>query len=166
MKKGIIIASIFLIALLSFFYFLPKGEINFVQKTSETNFNLFNESEMQFYPNMRFASSDISYSISDCTLKKANDMQYSFSIISNLTPLSFYPTDSNEDIFITCDEGLKQSDSGLFIAGEGGPTTVVSAGNFNIITKGKILLIKKSDCATPNVALHELLHVLGFCKSK
>ena len=92
-------------------------------------------------------------------------MQYAFSIISNLTPLRFYPTDSNEDIFITCDEGLKQSDSGLFIAGEGGPTTIVSAGNFNIITKGKILLIKKSDCATPNVALHELLHVLGFIHS-
>ena len=165
MKKGIIIVSIFLIALLSFFYFLPRGEINFVQKTSETNFNLVNESEMQFYPNMRFASSDISYSISDCTLKKTNDMQYAFSIISNLTPLRFYPTDSNEDIFITCDEGLKQSDSGLFIAGEGGPTTIVSAGNFNIITKGKILLIKKSDCATPNVALHELLHVLGFIHS-
>ena len=54
MKKGIIIVSIFLIALLSFFYFLPRGEINFVQKTSETNFNLVNESEMQFYPNMRY----------------------------------------------------------------------------------------------------------------
>jgi hypothetical protein len=117
---------------------------------------------MQFYSNLRFADTDISYQISDCTIKKQNDMEYAFSIIENLTLLNFYSVDSDEDILVTCDEKVQPSEGGLFIAGEGGPTTIISAGNFNVILDGKILLIKNSDCAKPNVAIHELIHVLGF----
>jgi hypothetical protein len=39
---------------------------------------------------------------------------------------------------------------------------IIVSGNFNVITEGKILLLKNSNCANPNVAIHELLHVLGF----
>ena len=159
-KLVIIIISIFLIFIISIFYFLPRGTIHFVN-SGNSNFSLTDENQMQFYPNMRFANSNISYRISNCTLKKQNDMQSAFSIIENITLLNFYPTNSNEEIFVTCDEKLK-SEGNLFIAGEGGPTSIISAGNFNVILKGRILLIKKSDCPTPNVAIHELFHVLGF----
>lgn len=164
MKKTIIAISIFLVGLLFIFYFFPTKEIPFIQKRGNANFSL-EESKMQFYSNMRFPSKNISYRISDCILKKQNDMELAFSIMENTTLLNFYPVSSNEEIFISCDEGVKSSEGGLFIAGEGGPTTIISGNKFNIILDGKILLIKKSDCATPNVALHELLHVLGFLHS-
>jgi hypothetical protein len=161
MKGVLIFTTIILIGLIFVFYFFPSGKIDFVQ-TGNANFSLTNESEMQFYSNLRFAETDISYRISDCTIKKQNDMEYAFSIIENVTSLNFYSVDSDGDLFVTCDEKVKPSEGGLFIAGEGGPTTIISAGNFNVILDGKILLIKNSDCAKPNVAIHELLHVLGF----
>jgi len=161
MKGVLIFTSVILIILLLVFYFLPSGKIDFVM-SGNTNFSSIEGSQMQFYSNLRFAEADISYKISDCTIKKQNDMEYAFSIIENVTSLNFYSVGSNENIFVTCDEKVKPSESGLFIAGEGGPTTIISAGNFNVILDGKILLIKNSDCAKPNVAIHELLHVLGF----
>ena len=161
MKGVLIFTTIILIGLIFVFYFFPSGKIDFVQ-TGNANFSLTNESEMQFYSNLRFAETDISYRISDCTIKKQNDMEYAFSIIENVTSLNFYSVDSDGDLFVTCDEKVKPSEGGLFIAGEGGPTTIISAGNFNVILDGKILLIKNSDCAKPNVAIHELLHVLVF----
>lgn len=161
LKGGIIIVSILLIGL-TLFYFFPSGNIAFVPSSSNSNFSSVEGSQMQFYSNLRFPDAEISYSISDCILKKQNDMESAFSIIENLTSLNFYPVNSGQEISITCDEGVKSNEGGLFIAGEGGPTMIIVAGNFNVITEGKILLIKKSDCATPNVAIHELLHVLGF----
>jgi len=161
MKWRIILSSIFLIGLISIVYFFPSGRIDFVPSSGNTNFSITNNSQMQFYSNLRFADTNISYKISNCTLKKQNDMESAFKIIENITPLNFYP-DLEGEIFITCDEKIKPSEGGLFIAGEGGPTKIIGAGNFNIILEGKILLIKKSDCANPNVAIHELLHVLGF----
>jgi hypothetical protein len=110
---------------------------------------------------MRFANTNLSYKILNCTIKKQNDMEFAFSIMENLTVLNFYPVDFGEDIFITCEEKLK-SNGDFFIAGEGGPKGIISSGEYNVITGGEILLIKDSDCATPNVAIHELLHVLGF----
>ena len=53
-------------------------------------------------------------------------------------------------------------EEGLFIAGEGGPTNITVAGRFNVILHGKVLLIRESKCERPNIALHELLHALGF----
>jgi hypothetical protein len=50
----------------------------------------------------------------------------------------------------------------MFIAGEGGPTNITRTNNFNVIRSGKVLLIRDSKCPQPNVAIHELLHVLGF----
>jgi len=39
---------------------------------------------------------------------------------------------------------------------------ISKAGQFNVIFNGQVLLIRQSECANPNIALHEILHALGF----
>jgi hypothetical protein len=153
-----------LIIVLMLFYLVPFKTTDFTANTNN-NFSRTGNSEMQFYPNLRFPSSDISYKILNCPLKKQNEMEYAFEIMQNLTSLNFHETLSNEQILITCEEKNKII-NGLFIAGEGGPTNITVAGNFNVISFGEIMLIRNSDCPKPNVALHELLHVLGFKHSE
>lgn len=155
------VSVIFLIFLLTFYLF-PFNTVTFNSNSGNYNFSIIsNNTEMQFYPNMRFANTDLSYRISDCSLQKQNDMQNAFRIIENLTPLVFYPVNSGEDISVTC-QNRAVIQNGFFIAGEGGPTNVTIAGSFDVITHGEILLIRNSDCPRPNVAIHELFHVLGF----
>jgi hypothetical protein len=158
----LIMVIIFL--LLSVYWFIPLNTTEF-SLSSNTNFNFslnsYGESKLQFYPNMRFKDTSISYRIQNCPLQRKNDMEWAFQIIEEETILNFYPVSSREDIFISCSEAEK-TDGKLFIAGEGGPTNITVAGEFNVIEKGKILLMKDSDCEKPNIALHELLHVLGF----
>lgn len=164
MNFKLILTFIFvlIVILLMIFYFIPFGAINFVAKSGNYNFSVIQTgNQMQFYPNMRFPDSEISYKISDCPLQKENDMEFAFEIMENLTPLKFYSAVNNEEISIGCDE-RNHFNGGLFIAGEGGPTNISKAGEFYVILNGEILLIRKSDCPKPNVALHELLHVLGF----
>ncbi len=116
---------------------------------------------------MRFPNPNISYKIDEnCTLKKKSEMIKGFNYLSNLTLLKFYPVVEREEIEVNCDEKSKTSKSGLFIAGEGGPTKIISGENFNIIFKGNILLLRESSCERPNIEIHELLHALGFDHSK
>jgi hypothetical protein len=171
---------LFVVVLLVFYWFIPFGTIEFNVASDNYNFSL-NTSDMenmQFYKNMRYPDSKISYKIYDCPLQKKNDMLEAFEIVSNNTILKFYPFDigneefsgeenfseqeiSTEEISVTCDSEVK-IEEGMFIAGEGGPTEVIGGEIFNIILHGKILLIKESTCERPNIAIHELLHVLGF----
>ena len=151
------------IGLLGFYWLGPFNEVNFGFKERNYNFSL-NSSEgdvSQFYPNMRFPEPAISYRIEDCTLSKKEDMQRAFDIVSEKTILSFYPVSDNEEIYITCDSENK-IEGRFFIAGEGGPTNITQTSNFNVIKAGAITLIRESKCSTPNVGIHELLHVLGF----
>jgi len=146
---------------LVFYWFIPFGNFEFISEFQTSNFSLGNYSEnMQFYPNMRFPFKDISYTIKNCPLQKKNDMERAFEILSEETILDFYESEFGE-ISVTCDSKNRLEGS-LFIAGEGGPTNVTQAGNFYVIFQGRILLIRESNCERPNVAIHELLHVLGF----
>jgi hypothetical protein len=135
--------------------------MDFGNKTGNSNFSISGSEEMQFYPNMRFSSSTITYRIDNCPLKRQNDMQEAFSVLSEKTILGFVPVQSEEELYITCNDEVK-NEGGLFIAGEGGPTNITTTDLFNVIMKGKILLIRDSNCPEPNVAIHELLHTLGF----
>ena len=156
----------FLIATLILYWFVPFQQFEFVSNNGNTNFSLYSlGAEMQFYENMRFPDKKISYKISDCTMMKKNEMLNAFDLISNKTILEFFPIWGNEEITISCDN-KNRLEGGLFIAGEGGPTNITVTNNFNVISKGNIILIKESKCPRPNVATHELLHVLGFNHSE
>jgi hypothetical protein len=169
-----LIAVIIILLLLCIYWFIPYNNIEFNAfpdsnsslNSSNSNFNLYNETNaLQFYPNMRFPGTNLSYKIEGCPLQRKNDMEFAFEIMEQKTILSFYPVEQEQEITITCDD-TNQVEGNLFVAGEGGPTDVTVAGNFNVIESGKILLIKDSDCERPNVAIHELLHVLGFNHSE
>jgi len=169
MRWNAILGVLFLlvvVVLLGVYWFFPFGEKEFLSGTGNSNFSLGNNSsKMQFYENMRFPSSEISYRIENCTLQKKADMEQGFDIIGNLTILDFYPVDSGEEIFVTC-ESKNRIENVLFIAGEGGPVNITQTKKFNVIFYGEILLIKDSECSEPNIAIHELLHVLGFNHSE
>lgn len=158
-----VIFVLIVIILLGVYWFIPLGEIDFGTKSSNSNFSVGNSSfhGMQFYENMRFPNHQISYRIHDCPLQKRNDMERGFEMLANLTSLNFYAVASGEEISVVCDEKIKM-EGDLFIAGEAGPTNITVAGNFNVILNGGILLLKDSSCPNPNIAIHELLHVLGF----
>ena len=157
-----VIAIILILGLLGVYYFLPFNELEFSVNPGNYNFSLDNSSDtLQFYPNMRYSDSNISYHIYNCSLKKTQDMKDAFKILENLTVLNFYPVSSNEEILITCND-TKRFNKGMFVAGEGGIPEAVHSGKYNVILKGKILLIEESNCERPNVAIHELLHALGF----
>ncbi|MCX6746524.1 MAG: matrixin family metalloprotease [Candidatus Pacearchaeota archaeon] len=166
MGLKIIIVFLFVLLvffLLSFYLLVPFERIDFGTKSWENNFSLVSENtSMQFYSNMRFPTNEISYKISDCPLPKENEMESAFNRIQELTILNFYPVSDNEEISITCQNKNKIDAGGLFIAGEGGPVNITVAGDLNVIKKGEILLIRESNCERPNIAIHELLHVLGF----
>jgi hypothetical protein len=169
-KKGFkffltLIAILFVIMMLIFYWFIPVRTISFGKASGNYNFTINNLSSMQFYENMRYYNSDISYNIYNCTLEKQNEMEDAFGIIGNETVLNFYSVRDDEEISVYCQEKNKFKE-GLFIAGEGGPTNITKSGDFYVITHGRILLIKDSDCEKPNIALHELLHALGFNHSE
>lgn len=160
-----LIFFIVVVGLLVFYWFVPRGDIEFFSENRNYNFSISGNVDMQFYENMRFPSKDISYRIESCNLKRQNDMKEGFGIVQNLTILNFYEVPSNEEIYITCEEE-QRFEGGMFIAGEGGPTNITKTENFNVILSGRILLIRDSDCPSPNVAVHELFHVLGFKHSE
>ena len=116
---------------------------------------------MQFYPNIRYPDSEISYRIENCPLGRQDEMESAFDIIGEETILEFYPVLSDEQISVTCDDRAIV-EKNLFVAGEGGPTEIVAATKFNVIFGGDIVLLRNSQCGKPNVAIHELLHALGF----
>lgn len=164
----VILAALFVLlalSLLFFYLFMPFNSIEFFSNSGNSNFSLNSSlpSEMQFYPNLRYSYSNISYNIdaSLCTIKKQDDMTRAFGIIQNLTILKFHQTDSEPKILITCDDEVVV-EKDYFVAGEGGPVSITKSGELNVINEGKILLLKESNCENPNVAIHELFHALGF----
>ena len=166
LKKIISTILVLIVIFLLLIYFLiPFNTIEFSQGFStsgNSNFSLDNSStNMQFYENMRYSKKEISYNIHNCPLKKKQDAERAFEILSNVSVLNFYETNVDEEILVNCDSKNKIEDR-LFIAGEGGPTNITKTENFNVILKGDILLIKDSKCSNPNVAIHEILHSLGF----
>src|SRR3989344_7341935 len=161
-----ILFVIFVILLLVFYWIIPVDELDLTFTPRNYNFSLSGNSEgIQFYDNMRYPSERISYRIQDCPVGKKAHMKNAFDFLQENTILEFYPVNSDEEIFVSCDSRTKV-EGNLFIAGEGGPVNITTAGDFNVITRGKVLLLRESECKTPNVGIHELLHALGFVHSE
>jgi len=157
------IFTLVVVSLLILYWFIPLGTIDYSPSPSHSNFSLNDggNGSMQFYQNMRYPDSRISYGIDNCPLNKIDEMQRAFETVSDQTVLNFYPVGSNPEISVTCDSKTK-IEGGLFIAGEGGPANITRLDNFNVIHKGTILLLRESKCENPNIGTHELLHALGF----
>lgn len=118
----------------------------------------------QFYPNMRFAGRNISYRLeSACNPEKWVDIERAFDILSEKTILSFYKTNKEPEIRIMCSEiSPAAEEEGHFIAGEGGPSDIINTSNYAVILSGKIALYRAEKCQEPKIAIHEILHALGF----
>lgn len=164
-----ILAIFFFVTLLLLYEFFPLTSDNYemsVPQEKDFNIGVYAPGNMQFYDNMRFPDRNISYKVSSfCSLSKKAETESALDIIENLTILRFYPSESDAEIFVSCQERDDIDSSGLFIAGEGGPTKIIQTDNFNIIYGGEILLVRTSECQTPNIPIHELFHVLGFVHS-
>ena len=88
----------------------------------------------QFYPEMRFESSKISYSIADkCDENRRNDVIAAFNILDEKTVIDFYETEEG-NIKVLCSEIAPDPEQeGHFIAGEGGPNKIINATKYSII---------------------------------
>lgn len=155
---------VFVIVMLFLYLFVPFNAVYYQENKNPEFHASTKNTTIQFYPNMRYKDSNISFKIHDCSVSKKYEARMAFKIISNRSVLDFKEVDYNEDISVYCEEKDKLKE-GLFVAGEGGPLEIVKSGNYNIISKGKILLLRDIDCKSPIVALHELLHALGFAHS-
>jgi len=136
-------------------------------KSNESqDYGYLNNMSHQFYPNMRYKSNKISYNIeASCDEKKREEVERAFNILSEKTILEFYPANGKGDIVVLCSELPKEKETeekDHFIAGEGGASEVVNATVFAIILEGKIYIYRDEKCEKPNVAIHEILHALGF----
>ncbi|MEM3113120.1 MAG: CARDB domain-containing protein [Candidatus Pacearchaeota archaeon] len=119
-----------------------------------------------FYDNMRFKDKRISYFIDQtCSSDRADDARRAFDLLEENTILEFYELDLNGQIEVSCSNSKRTErriNEGYFIAGEGGPSSIINATNFYIINNGTIFLYKENTCSKPIIAIHEILHVLGF----
>ena len=115
-----------------------------------------------FYDGIRFASPDISYSIGlECNENRAGDARKAFAILEENTVLDFSEVSKGE-ITVSCTESAEGPAEDYFIAGEGGPTSIVNTSRYFLVQNGTLFVYRDNFCDKPVIAIHEILHVLGF----
>jgi len=168
---GVATLIILLILLGGALYFLwlnlpgKPVELTFINSISSGEEFVNYSSSKQFYSNLRFPNREISYRIEPaCGTKKNMEIQEAFSILESRTILDFYTAPQEEaEITIFCSEIAPGSKGqGYFVAGEGGPTEVINTTLYGVIFSGKVSFFRDERCNKPNIAIHEILHVLGF----
>lgn len=142
---------------------LPGETVSFGSYQAKFAANLSSEST-QFYPNMRFEDKKISYYIeSACSDIKRKDIESALNILSQKTILTFYESNNNPEINFLCSEiAPTPEQEGHFVAGEGGPTEIINDSVYSVILASKVSLYRSETCNEPQIALHEILHALGF----
>lgn len=143
---------------------LPTGSIEYGSPDSDLIYNITSKTNLQFYNNLRYKDKEIEYKFDKlCDDKKQQDVLRAFSILSNRTDLIFKSFLNESELLIYCSEIAPEPDQeDHFIAGEGGPTEIINASRYYVIKSGKISLFRDDKCSKPNIALHEILHALGF----
>ncbi|HLC54730.1 MAG TPA: matrixin family metalloprotease [Candidatus Nanoarchaeia archaeon] len=119
----------------------------------------------QFYPNMRFATHAITYGFEEaCSDKKRASVREAVFILESESALDFIEQPVRDaQVDVLCSEIWPEpKQTGHFIAGEGGPTEIINTTLYSVIREGKISLYRDENCDRPLIALHEILHVLGF----
>lgn len=167
-----IISFIILVSLLSsaFYFTYPFLESslsplnpNSIENLPEANLTT---TEIQFMPNIRFNHNKISYQYESGCEDRKEKMNLAFEIITNLSSqISFEEQTNDADITISCSEKNIQKSENIFLAGEGGPSSILNLSIYPLITEGTIKLYdqkKDMPCENPVVEIHELLHVLGY----
>ncbi len=161
------------VAVYALYLNLPGEEVEFIKingnnnqikqnQTFEDNTN-YDESK-QFYENMRFRDKHITYFLEeDCDEERRLRVEEAFDTLESETILSFSESSTDAEIIITCSEIAPDPEQkGHFIAGEGGPAHIINTSLYAVIFDGKISFFRPEKCDKPNIAIHELLHVLGF----
>ncbi|MEK6811791.1 MAG: CARDB domain-containing protein [Nanoarchaeota archaeon] len=149
------------------YQYYPRESIPFNNfNLEESTVNITNDlPSKQFYSRMRYSDRIINYHISEsCSEKKASSMKEALDIIESKTVLVFNPTSkSNSVLNILCaDISPEAEEKNHFIAGEGGPSKILNTTLYSVILEGKVALYREGTCDNSNVAIHELLHALGF----
>lgn len=142
----------------------PKENVKYQDYISNLTVDAKAAKVAQFYPNMRYPDSTISYTIEDaCSLPKRESIRAAVGILSNNTILQFQElTDGGQIRYLCSNTAPSSGESDHFVAGEGGPTGIVNTTLFSVITSGQVSLYRAEKCDRPQVALHETLHALGF----
>ncbi len=143
---------------------LPKEQIELETFKAQVSENLSSTSA-QFYPNMRYPSEKITFMLSQqCTDKKQKNFRSAVEILEEKTILEFEEVSFQDaDIIITCSNiAPTPEQENHFVAGEGGPSLFINTTKYAAILKGEIALYRPDSCESPQIALHELLHALGF----
>jgi len=140
------------------------GELQEFTFISEQDKDINYTTSQQFYENMRFPDKFITYNFNPaCSGEKIVNAEEAFLVLEDKTILEFEKTGDNPQIIILCsDESPESSGEGYFVAGEGGPTEVINTSLYGAILSGKLSLYREEECESPNIAIHEILHVLGF----
>jgi hypothetical protein len=141
---------------------LPSESIEFEQYKANIT-KSYPIQSTQFYSNLRFKDKEITYHIENsCDEKKVNDSKEAFNIIQQNTILSFTESPSPDILILCSDIAPEPEQENHFVAGEGGPTEIINATNFAIILESKVSLYRPDKCDKPQIAIHEILHALGF----
>ncbi|MEK6855463.1 MAG: matrixin family metalloprotease [Nanoarchaeota archaeon] len=161
-----LLVAVFFIVFLGGFYFLwttlKAPSVDFEAYKSNFSQDLPLKSS-QFYPNMRYPDKKIIYELEkNCTEKRKNDAREAFKILEEKTILEF-EEGSDPQISISCSNiapTLEQETH--FIAGEGGPVEIINTSRYSVILLGRISLYRPENCKNSQIAIHEILHALGF----
>lgn len=145
-----------------FFNYFNQKDMQFQAYESNLTDNL-SSSYGQFYPNLRFPTNTITYTLSDsCDSERINAINSAFTRIESISKIDFVESNRGVLKILCSDVSPTPEKDGRYVAGEGGPTKILNATRFYVIQEAQISLYRQEKCDPPVVSLHELLHALGF----